>query len=226
MAVERTSLPDQVFRTLAAAVLDGRYAAGDRLPPQRALAADLGVNMASLREGIKRLEQLRLVEVRHGDAMRVRDWRADGGLDVLAYAAAADPEVVAAVFEARRLLLTEAARLAARRRTDEQAHGLEAAADAFAAAPDDAEAQALDLAFFAALIDAAGNLVFTLIVNSIRELYLGNLGRFAALVRRREELAPLYAAAARAVAARDPDAAADATRALAAAQEARMLEAA
>ena len=32
--------------------------------------------MASVREAVKRLEQLRLVEVRHGDAMRVRDWRA------------------------------------------------------------------------------------------------------------------------------------------------------
>src|SRR5918911_1532206 len=104
-AVQRSSLPEQVFRELVSAVLDGRYAPGKRLPPQRALSADLGVNMASLREGIKRLEQLRLVEVRHGDAMRVRDWRLDGGLDVLAYAATADPELLASLFEARRLLL-------------------------------------------------------------------------------------------------------------------------
>ena len=71
--------------------------------------------MASLREGIKRLEQLRLVEVRHGDAMRVQDWRVHGGLDVLAYAATADPALTGALFEARRLLLREAARLAAQR---------------------------------------------------------------------------------------------------------------
>src|SRR6266540_1210775 len=116
-ALQRSSLPDQVFRELVGAVLDGRYAPGERLPPQRVLAQDLGVNMASLREGIKRLEQLRLVEVRHGDAMRVRDWRAHGGLDVLAYAATADPLLLAQLFEARRLLLTEAARLAADRHT-------------------------------------------------------------------------------------------------------------
>src|SRR4051794_41981322 len=75
MAVERSSLPDKVFRQLVGAVLDGQYAPGERLPPQRTLARDLGVNMASLREGIKRLEQLRLVDVRHGDAMRGQDWR-------------------------------------------------------------------------------------------------------------------------------------------------------
>src|SRR5829696_9955953 len=98
-ALTRTSLPDQVFHRLVADVLAGRYAPGERLPTQRALAADLGVNMASLREGIKRLEQLRLVDVKHGDAMRVRDWRANGGLDVLAYAAATDPQLVTALFE-------------------------------------------------------------------------------------------------------------------------------
>src|SRR5215210_1588382 len=116
MALSRSSLPDQVFRELITAVLEGRYAPGERLPPQRALAAELGVNMASLREGIKRLEQLRLVEVKHGDAMRVTDWRASGGLDVLAYAATTFTEPL---FEARRLLLKEAAALAAERRTDE-----------------------------------------------------------------------------------------------------------
>ena len=75
-----------MFRRLAADVLAGRHAPGERLPTQRALAAELGVNMATVREGIKRLEQLKLVEVRQGDAMRVRDWRAHGGLDVLVHA--------------------------------------------------------------------------------------------------------------------------------------------
>src|SRR3954447_14897455 len=110
--VERSSLPDQVFRELVTAVLDGRYAPGERLPPQRTLAAELDVNMASLREGIKRLEQLRLVDVKHGDAMRVTDWRTHGGLDVLAYAA---QQFTAPLFEARRILLTQAAGLAAQR---------------------------------------------------------------------------------------------------------------
>src|SRR4029077_5252815 len=78
-ALPRTSLPDQVFHRLVSDVLAGRYAPGERLPTQRALAAELAVNMASVREGVKRLEQLGLVEVRHGDAMRVLDWRLHGG---------------------------------------------------------------------------------------------------------------------------------------------------
>jgi GntR family transcriptional regulator, transcriptional repressor for pyruvate dehydrogenase complex len=223
-AIERSSLPEQVFRRLVAAVLEGRYEPGERLPPQRTLAAELGVNMASLREGIKRLEQLRLVEVRHGDAMRVQDWRANGGLDVLAYAATADPALTGALFEARRLLLREAARLAATRRSADHERALAELAGAFAATPDDVTAQMIDLAFMQTLIDAAGNVVFQLIINSIRELYLEHLERFRPIVADRAGLAPLYARAARAVAAGSATRAATAVERLAAAQETRMLD--
>jgi GntR family transcriptional regulator, transcriptional repressor for pyruvate dehydrogenase complex len=193
MALTRSSLPDQVFQQLIAGVLDGRYAPGERLPPQRTLAAELGVNMASLREGIKRLEQLRLVEVKHGDAMRVTDWRTHGGLDVLAYAATQFTEPL---FEARRILLTQAAALAATRRTDEQAAQL----DAIAA---EVPTQWTDLAFMATVIAAADNLVFSLILNQVRDLYLADLEQYAAIVAD----APSYAAVAQAIAAGDADAA-------------------
>src|SRR5438445_172579 len=73
--VPRVSVPDHVFAQLRQAILSDRYAPGDRLPTQRTLAAELEVNMASVREALGRLEQLRLIEVRHGDATRVLDWR-------------------------------------------------------------------------------------------------------------------------------------------------------
>ncbi len=219
---------DIVFRKLAADVLAGRHAPGERLPTQRALAADLGVNMATVREGIKRLEQMNLIEVRHGDAMRVRDWRAHGGLDVLVHALGGgleqDREVLRAVMEARRLLLAEAARLAAARRDEAQAETLIRLAAEIGAADGDEAAQGVDFAFFASLIEAAGNLVLLLIANSIRDLYFSRLADFRALVRDRGELQALYDAAAAAIDARDPDAARGAVTALAAAQERALLE--
>jgi GntR family transcriptional repressor for pyruvate dehydrogenase complex len=219
---------DIVFRRLAADVLAGRHAPGERLPTQRALAAELGVNMATVREGIKRLEQMNLIEVRHGDAMRVRDWRAHGGLDVLVHALGGgleqDREVLRAVMEARRLLLTQAGRLAAERREEPQAEALVRLAAEMGAAAGDEAAQGVDFAFFAALIEAAGNLVLLLIANSIRDLYFSRLEDFRALVRDRGELQGLYDAAAAAVDARDADAAASAVAALAGAQERALLE--
>jgi len=228
-ALTRTSLPDQVFHRLVSDVLAGRYAPGERLPTQRALAADLGVNMASVREGVKRLEQLGLVEVRHGDAMRVRDWRLHGGPDVLVHLiareGALDLEMVRAVMEARRLLLSESARLAAGRRSEQQAALLGSLAAQLAGAADDEAAQRLDFAWFAVLIEAAGNVVFLLVMNSIRALYLERLELFRPIVTDREALLPRYRAAARAVAEGDADAAAAEVFRLAAEQEARLLEA-
>jgi GntR family transcriptional repressor for pyruvate dehydrogenase complex len=223
----RTSLPDQVFRRLVADVLSGRYAPGERLPAQRALAAELGVNMASVREGVKRLEQLRLVETRHGDGMRVSDWRAQGGLDVLVHAVshggALDVALVRELFEARRLLLAEASALAAARRSSEQVELLVRLAHELAAAGDDAAAQGLDLAFMATVIEAAGNLAFSLIANSIRDVYLQSLELFRAIVTRRDELD--YAAVAAGIAAADAARARAAMTALASAQEERLFEA-
>jgi GntR family transcriptional regulator, transcriptional repressor for pyruvate dehydrogenase complex len=220
----RASVPDLVFAELCDAILSGRYAPGERLPTQRTLAAELDVNMASVREALSRLEQLRLVEVRHGDATRVLDWRASGGLEALAALGSSDPEVISALFEARRLLLVEAARLAAERRTPGQVAQLEQLAQAIANAPDDEAALIADWEFMAAVIEAAHNVVFQLIMNSVRQLYLPNARAFTAVVADRVELAKHYRNAAEAIAAQHPDLAAQELGAIAAAQERAMVK--
>jgi GntR family transcriptional repressor for pyruvate dehydrogenase complex len=206
----RPLVSEQVFRALLEALLSGSYQPGEKLPTQRTLAADLGVTMGSLREALKRLEQMDLIEVRHGDAMRVRDWREHGGLDVIAHlllrSGGLDRTVLADVFEARGLMLTELAELAARRRSEPEARRLEELAEAIAQAPDAQAAQQLDFAFFTELAQAGRNLVFVLILNSIRSLYFEHAARLP-VTARHEELAPLYARAAAAVADQDANAA-------------------
>src|SRR5215213_5034775 len=135
----------RVFAQLSEEILSGRYAAGEKLPTQRTLAADLGVTMSSLREALKRLEQMGLVEARQGDAMRVRDWREHGGLDVIAHLLFRSGGVDTGVL----------AGLAAERRSGEQADRLAELAAAFAAVPDDHAAQAVDFAFMTELAEAA-----------------------------------------------------------------------
>ena len=221
-AIKRTLVSDQVFAALSEAILEGRYAPGEKLPTQRALAADLGVNMASIREAVKRLEQLNLVEVRHGDAMRVSDWRTSGGLDVAAHllfaAGGVDRPTLAALLEARRLMLTEAARLAAERRSEAQAAQLAELAGRIAESPD---AQLVDLAFMTALVEASGNVVFVLILNTVRRIYLENADRLEAVAA--PDLAPLYERAARAIAGGEATRAANAVAKLAGEQERRLL---
>lgn len=229
LAVTRSLVSDQVFRSLCDGIVSGAYEAGEKLPTQRALAADLGVNMASVREAVKRLEQLGLVEVRHGDAMRVRDWRAEGGLDVVVHllfaAGRLERGTLEAVLEARRLMLTEAARLAAERRTGAQAERLVQMAGRISAEEDPRAAQLLDLAFMTELVEASGNVVFVLMLNTVRKLYLEHAALFGAVVVGRDELAPLYRRAAHAVEGRSAARAASAVARLAGEQERHMLEA-
>jgi GntR family transcriptional regulator, transcriptional repressor for pyruvate dehydrogenase complex len=202
MSVPNTLVSDRVFATLLEALLGGRYAPGEKLPTQRALAADLGVTMSSVREALKRLEQMGLVDVRHGSAMRVRDWREHGGLDVLTHllfrGGALDAGVLAAILEARALMLRELAGLAAQRRSDAQSSRLAELALRFAAADHAHDAARVDFAFFTEVAQAAGNLVFELILNAIRELYFAHLDAVP-VTARPAELAPLYARIARAI---------------------------
>ena len=219
-----------VFSRLIDDVLSGRYEPGEKLPTQRALAAELKVNMGPVREAVKRLEQLGLVDVRHGDAMRVADWRTSGGLDVIAHvlfaAGGLDREILGHLMEARRLMLTEAARLAAQRRTPEQAQRLTDTARRLAD-PADAESssdarQLLDYAFFADIVEAAGNVVLVLILNSIRRIYFERAHLFEDMLT--DDPSP-YVEAAAAIERGDGDAAAAAVAELAGEQERRLMEA-
>ena len=221
----RPAVAQRVFSSLLEAILSGRYAPGEKLPPQRSLAAEAGVTMGSVREALKRLEQMNLIEVRHGDGMRVRDWRGHGGLDVIAHglllSGGLQAGVLTDVLEARGIMLVELAGLAAARCSPEQAERLGSLAGALAAPPGPAAAQELDFVFFAELAEAAGNLVFVLILNSIRGLYFEHAAQLP-VTARVEELAPLYVDAARAVGRRDATAAREAVRRLAEAQRARV----
>lgn len=69
----RRVLPDEVAARLQAQILDGSFAPGDRLPPERELALRMNVNRSSVREALKKLEQLRLVDIQQGSGTRVKD---------------------------------------------------------------------------------------------------------------------------------------------------------
>jgi GntR family transcriptional regulator, transcriptional repressor for pyruvate dehydrogenase complex len=199
--LRRTTASEELFAVLRDAIVVGRYAAGEKLPSQRTLAREYGVNATTVREAIKRLEQLKLVDVRHGDAMRVSDWRTASGLDVIAHvlfdATGVNRDTLRSLMEARRWMLAVAAGLAAERRTDAQAEEIAALAGVAGGQ------QAADFGFFAAVVEAAGNVVFSLILNSVRAVYFEHAALFTPLVT--EELRPLYVRAADAIGSGDAE---------------------
>lgn len=70
-------------KTLVQRILYGTFAIGERLPPERELAEQLGVTRPTLREAIRHLEQEGWLLVRQGKPTLVRDFWREGGLTVL-----------------------------------------------------------------------------------------------------------------------------------------------
>ena len=74
-AASAQSLPDQVAKLILQRIATGELAAGHRLPSQRELAQSMGVGLAVIREAVKRLEALNIVEATHGSGTVVRPFR-------------------------------------------------------------------------------------------------------------------------------------------------------
>ena len=117
--VRRRSVPDDVFDQVLAEVVEGEIAPGEQLPSERRLAEVLGVSRPAVREALQRMTQTRLLEVRHGGATTVRDFRRFAGLDLLPQLLVRrgqlDPAVARSILEARLAVGPSVAALAAER---------------------------------------------------------------------------------------------------------------
>lgn len=167
------SLADQVFRQVASQILDGGYAVGRNLPPERQLAEDFGVNRHVIREAIKRVEQIGLVKSRQGGGTTVLDFERTAGLDALAllaeYAAGdlAGARLWRAGFEMRAAIGADLARLCALRVDTAVKADLLAIAHRLSGAPKDTSLVALDLSFWERMLDGADNIAYRLAYNSL-----------------------------------------------------------
>src|SRR5262245_1339105 len=119
----RTTLVPQVIEQIRDQILSGEWPVGSRIPTEPELAAALGVGRNTLREAVLALVHAGLLERRQGSGTYVV------GATELAGAVArrvADAQL-AEVLEVRRALEVEAARSAARRRTDQDLDELDTA---------------------------------------------------------------------------------------------------
>ncbi len=122
-AVARRPLVDRVAERIQHKILAGTLHAGDRLPGERELAAELGVNRGSVREALKKLEQLRLVEIQQGSGIRVRKLE-EASLDlvhsILVREGRLDRAWLADLLDLREALLPGIVRLSVERSTREE----------------------------------------------------------------------------------------------------------
>jgi GntR family transcriptional repressor for pyruvate dehydrogenase complex len=153
------ALTDEAIEQIRRLIRTGELPPGSRLPPENELAAQLGLSRNSMREAVKALELIRVLDVRRGDGTYVTSLEPGLLLEGLGFAVdLLQDESILSVVEVRRLLEPPATGLAAERMTDEQLAGLEARLEEMEAAGRDAERQvAADAAFHREVFAATGN---------------------------------------------------------------------
>ena len=216
----RRRIHEDVAQQLRDAILDGRFRSGEKLPPERELAAEFGVNRTSVREAIKVLEGLGLVQVRQGDGVTVRPL-IDASFDILPpmifHGGRIDALLVAELAEVMMPLLFEMARLAVARRRPGQLDALRRLRDVIADTRRDREtrfAAARDTLVL--LSDMSANRVWQMLARRTRALLASEPLRETRrrLKRDPDRLVPMIDAALAAIDAGRPDDALTAMRAL------------
>ncbi len=169
--IERTTLTASAFEQLISYVVKGEWKAGDRIPPERDLCRQLGIARTSLREALKAMELVGMLDSRVGDGTFVCPRSEFLARPLLWAFTAADHEELRDIMEARMLLERDVAGLAAERASDEEVARIGAAveemAENVAAGRSTLDA---DMTFHLAIAAAAHNSVMQNAVQLLRNL--------------------------------------------------------
>jgi GntR family transcriptional repressor for pyruvate dehydrogenase complex len=150
-------LVHEVVESLAASIRDGAIKPGDKLPTESEIMARFDVSRTVVREAISRLQANRLAETRHGVGTFALAPQATENFQIadVDFATIAD---VIALLELRISLETEAAGLAAQRRTDANLQAMQAMLDAFQTSiEEDSDAVPSDFSFHMEVAKSTGN---------------------------------------------------------------------
>jgi GntR family transcriptional repressor for pyruvate dehydrogenase complex len=167
---------EHIVRALETALLDGRYPAGVRLPPERMLAAQYGVARNTVREALQRLAARNLLRIRPGAGVFVTDQLRTGTTSVWGQLVADHPALRDDIAEFRRVLEGATAYYAALRADAAELRELQTLLAALEAAHQrgqaDVEAEA-DTRLHEAIARASHNAMFlhlhTSVIGMLRE---------------------------------------------------------
>jgi len=162
------SVTDDAIDKIRERIVSGAWGAGDRLPKESELAAELGLSRNSLREAVRALSQLRVLEVRQGDGTYVSSLEPDLLLESTGFVShLLLGETAVALYEVRRILEAAAAALAAARIDPEGKKALGSSLDRMRDAQTVEELVEADVAFHAVIARATGNPVLTSLLASL-----------------------------------------------------------
>jgi DNA-binding FadR family transcriptional regulator len=159
----------QLFRE---SILQGNFAAGQRIPPERDLAATYSVSRGSIREAIRGLVSLGILESKRGSGTYVRRLESSELFKSLEFVLDVDPQSLSHFFELRRLLEPAAAAIAANRLTSEDRERLLEVRDELAQLKKSPSGLArlieLDHEIHSTISESTQNPLIHMIINSVR----------------------------------------------------------
>ena len=121
--ISKSSLADGVSERLILLLKEGKYRPGDRLPTERQLAEQFGVGRTSVREGLRYLEKMGILDIHQGRGITVRSLSLE---DIFAYSVPLTSLIelpnkeIRDTMYARRLLERESVYLACENRTGQE----------------------------------------------------------------------------------------------------------
>jgi GntR family transcriptional repressor for pyruvate dehydrogenase complex len=202
---------DQVVQQLQDAIQTRKFLPGERLPTERELAERFSVGRGVVREALKSLAHLGLVESRQGSGTFVRSDPSPIVTRALTLSVAADERSTSQLFDVRGILEDFAARQAALLRTDAQAKSMMEAAlasNVAALAGDTQGFATADDHFHQLMGEAAGNPYLTVMIRAIKDMHTDLIVRFAEIPGSIVVASGHHIQIAKGIEARDPDAAA------------------
>jgi GntR family transcriptional repressor for pyruvate dehydrogenase complex len=170
--VTRQNLADRLAHRIRSLIQQGEYAAGDRLPSIMEMARSFGVGHPTLREALKKLETMGVVEIRHGSGVYVI--RSHDVLMVATpdYSGTVTKKLLIDLIQARMPLEVHSVLHAARNATAENLDTMrELLATAGENLHNDAVLNETNIAFHREIAIASGNTVLTQLLGVVGELF-------------------------------------------------------
>ncbi|MEW2285829.1 FadR/GntR family transcriptional regulator [Streptomyces sp. NPDC047841] len=162
------AVTDEAIEKIKGMIVSGALRPGDRLPKESELAAGLGLSRNSLREAVRALSLIRILDVRQGDGTYVTSLDPQLLLEAMSFVVDFHRDDTVLEFLAvRRILEPAATALAAPRIDAGRLDALEAQLDALGAEPSVEQLVAADLEFHRGIVQSAGNSVLCSLLDGL-----------------------------------------------------------
>ena len=123
---EKDVLPEKIVARILSLIKEKQLGPGDKLPPERELAAMMQVSRPSLRTALRALSHMKIIEIRQGAGTYVTSLDPQALMEPLGFVFSLDDSTFLQLLEARKILEVGIAGLAAQQITEEESAALEA----------------------------------------------------------------------------------------------------